>query len=155
MFSLFKSKTDNRIYSPVEGKCIDILEVNDIAFSSKAMGDGVAIIPTNKIIKAPCGGKIKMIFPTNHAFGIETTDGIEILIHIGIDTVNLNGEGFHLMKAVNDKIKKGDAIVSFDEDIRKSYDMTTMIIITNNKNMKKHSIGQEVNENTCIMERIE
>lgn len=155
MFSLFKSKTDNRIYSPVEGKCVDISDVNDIAFSSKAMGDGVAIIPTNNIIKAPCNGKITMIFPTHHAFGIETTDGTEILIHIGIDTVNSNGKGFQLLKSVHDKIKKGDAIVSFDEKLKTDYDMTTMIIITNNKNMKKYSLGQVVNENTCIMERIE
>lgn len=155
MFSLFKSKTDNRIFSPVKGKCIDISEVNDVAFSSKTMGDGLAVIPDHHVIYAPCNGKIKMIFPTHHALGIEAMDGTEILIHIGIDTVNLNGKGFHLMKSVNDKIKKGDVLVSFDEDIVKEYDMTTMVIITSNKNIKKHFVGQIVDNDTCIMERIE
>ena len=105
MFGFFKNKNENVIYAPVKGTCIDITEVDDIGFSSKMMGDGVAIVPIEGIVTAPCDGKISMIFDTGHAFGMEANNGAEILIHIGIDTVNLNGEGFEILKKPGQKVK--------------------------------------------------
>ncbi len=132
MFNLFKSKVDKNIYAPVKGKCIDITEVNDIGFASLSMGDGIAIIPDTHIIAAPCDGTVQMIFRTGHAFGIKADNGFEILIHIGIDTVNLEGKGFNVHVKQGDKVKAGDQVISFDKTYveNSSIDMTTMTIFT-------------------------
>lgn len=156
MFNLFKMKVDKKIYAPVSGKCIDMTEVNDIGFSSLSMGDGIAIIPTSQTITAPCDGTIQMIFRTGHAFGIKADNGLEILIHIGIDTVNLKGQGFQILKEVNQKVKKGDPIIKLDlEKINKVYDLTTILVITNGKPIQKLSVGKEVHVGESVLERIE
>lgn len=156
MFNLFKSKNDCKIYSPVNGKCIDITEVDDIGFSSKSMGDGVAIIPTSSTIVSPCDGVLQMIFRTGHAFGIKANNGFEILIHIGIDTVNLDGEGFTVLKKVNQKVKRGTPIIQLDlETISKEYDLTTLMIITNEREFDKISIDKNVEIGDVIIEGIE
>ena len=156
MFNLFKIKVDKKIYAPVSGKCIDMTEVNDIGFSSLSMGDGIAIIPTSQTITAPCDGTIQMIFRTGHAFGIKADNGLEILIHIGIDTVNLKGQGFQILKEVNQKVKKGDPIIKLDlEKIDKIYDLTTILVITNGKPIQKLSVGKEVHVGESVLERIE
>lgn len=156
MFNLFKIKVDKKIYAPVSGKCIDMTEVNDIGFASLSMGDGIAIIPTSQTITAPCDGTIQMIFRTGHAFGIKADNGLEILIHIGIDTVNLKGQGFQILKEVNQKVKKGDPIIKLDlEKIDKIYDLTTILVITNGKPIQKLSVGKEVHVGESVLERIE
>lgn len=109
MFGFFKKKTDPAVYAPVKGKCIDITEVNDEGFSSKIMGDGVAVIPEESVIKAPADGKLTMIFETGHAFGMEVDNGLELLLHIGIDTVNEKGNGFKILKKIRRCGKKGNA----------------------------------------------
>ena len=151
MFGFFKNKNENAIYAPVKGTCIDITEVNDIGFSSKIMGDGVAIVPTEGIVTAPCDGRISMIFDTGHAFGIEANNGAEILIHIGIDTVNLNGEGFEILKKTGQKVKKGDPVIRFElEKVKKLYDTATMVIMTNGKSFVKTAVGYNVDNDTKI-----
>lgn len=121
------------ISAPINGQLIALSEVNDKTFASGAMGEGCAVIPTDGILRAPVDGKIIMLFDTMHAVGIQTKEGIEILIHIGMDTVNLNGEHFKAFKKANDTVKKGDVIVKFDIDAikAKGYDVTTPVIITN------------------------
>ena len=151
MFNLFKNKrTDNtNIYAPVEGKWIDITQVKDVVFSKKMMGDGVAIVPESSIIQSPCSGTVTMLFPTKHAFGITTNEGVEILIHIGIDTVNLNGKGFQAFVSENQKVKKGDKIIKFNDSYLadSSMDMTTIVIITNGI---EHPFNKNhLNENVC------
>ena len=94
MFGLFK-KEEFKIVAPVDGELIPLAEVADGVFSEKIMGDGFAVIPANGAVCAPLSGTAETVFPTGHAVGIKTKDGIECIVHIGLDTVELNGEGFH------------------------------------------------------------
>ncbi|MDF0479922.1 glucose PTS transporter subunit IIA [Vagococcus sp. PNs007] len=129
-----ESQTD-KIYSPIQGQIIPITEVNDPVFSSKMMGEGFAVLPTDGAIKAPFNGTIKMIAPTKHAIGIITEDGLEVLLHIGIDTVELNGEPYDLTIKVGDTIQQGQIMGSVDLNmiVEKGKDTTVMVIITNSK----------------------
>lgn len=100
--------------SPLNGIASPIEETPDEAFAGKMMGDGIMIMPEDKTVFAPCNGEILFVFPSKHAVGIKTNDGFEILIHIGINTVELNGEGFETFVNAGDKVKKGDKLISFD-----------------------------------------
>ena len=155
LFDRFKKEVDSNIYSPVEGKCIDISNVRDDVFSKKMMGDGIAIIPKENIVYSPCDGELTMLFPTKHAFGIIMNDGVEVLVHIGMDTVNLNGVGFKSYKNKGDKVKRGDKIIQFDGKYlsNKDLDMTVMVIITNTNNHKLNKIGmdKEVNKEDKVL----
>lgn len=123
------------IVAMADGHLIDVSTVSDPVFAQKMMGDSVAFrYDGDKVtICAPASGELTACFPTGHAFGITMADGVEVLVHIGIDTVNANGDGFRLRnKKQGDKVKAGDAIV--DVDLKKlgaKYDMSTMLIITN------------------------
>lgn len=121
------------ISSPLTGKLIPLQEVNDQVFSSEMMGKGIAIYPEKQLIVAPADGTITVTYDSGHAFGIRTDQGAEILIHIGIDTVNLNGEGFDCKVSQEQQVKKGDILGAFNIDGIKNagYDPTVMIIITN------------------------
>lgn len=134
----FKKKTEKKanefdIVSSVDGKLQFIEDVKDPVFSKKMMGDGFAIIPTGDTICACCDAKVTMVFPSNHAIGLTTEDGMEFLIHIGIDTVNENGVGFQLLTKMGTEVNAGDALVKMDRNylIEKGYDITVMIILTN------------------------
>lgn len=154
MFQFLKKKVDRNLYAPVKGKCIDIEDVEDQVFSTKMLGDGFAIIPSGDIIHSPCEGVITMIFPTKHAFGIKMSDGKEILVHIGIDTVNLNGKGFTAYKKVNDSIKVGEPVMKLDKPLIESqnYNLTTMVIVTNQtEGMSKEKIGEYVEDKELIV----
>lgn len=100
--------------SPVKGIAAPIEETPDEAFAGKMMGDGIMIMPEDKTVFAPCDGEILFVFPSKHAVGIKTNDGFEILIHIGINTVELNGEGFETFVNAGDIVKKGDKLIGFD-----------------------------------------
>lgn len=129
----------SKICSPLNGKIKELELVDDVAFSNKMLGDGIVIIPSTGELFAPIDAKISMLFPTKHAIGLITDEGIELLIHIGIDTVNLNGDGFSSFVKENDQVKKGDKLISFDivKMQEKGYDIDTMIIITNTDNYEK------------------
>lgn len=130
---IFKKRIDTTIHSPINGSYLAITKVHDTTFSSKLMGDGFAVEPTEDLVRSPIDGKITMIFPTKHALGITRRDGLEILLHIGIETVNLNGEGFQVKVKKGDSIKMGDALVTFDRRLLadKQLDSTIMVIFTN------------------------
>ena len=115
------------------GKLIPIEEVNDEAFSSKALGDGLAIIPEVDYVVSPCSGEITMLFPTLHSFGIKSDDGLNILIHIGVDTVALKGKGFKSFVKLGDRVKKAQKIISFDtvKMVNDKVDMTVMTVFPN------------------------
>ncbi|MEY8445623.1 PTS beta-glucoside transporter subunit IIBCA [Enterococcus ratti] len=117
----------------VEGEVIPLNEVKDQAFSTGALGKGLAIKPQNSHLYSPVVGEITAVFPTNHAIGIRSHDGVEILIHIGIDTVELEGKYFDLTVKQGDKVKKGQLIgmAEFDKIEKAGYDPTTIIVITN------------------------
>lgn len=119
------------IYSPIEGEAVELTEVPDQVFSEKMMGDGVAIKPTSGTVRAPFDGEVVTDFPTKHALGLTNEGGLELLVHFGLDTVNLKGEGFDLKVAAGDKIKKGDVLMEVELDyIRENAksDITPIII---------------------------
>lgn len=152
MMNFFKKDYD--LYAPVSGLCKDIIECKDKAFSSKALGDGLIIIPNENTIKAPCSGRISSLFPTKHAIGIVTNDKKEILLHIGIDTVKLKGKYFQSYISIGDKIKKGDKLITFDQEymIKNDIDMSTILILLNgNKFRYKKKL---LNDNIKVGDKI-
>lgn len=162
MLSFFKKKKDeasaNEVKAFLSGKVIPIEEVADPVFSGKMLGDGLAIEPTSELIVAPCDGVISTVMPdSKHAVGITAANGMELLIHEGIDTVSLNGEGFELYVNEGDKVKAGDKLLKFDAEFIKSkgFQITCILAVTNSDdypNMKKHTgIDAVVNE-TLILE---
>lgn len=124
-----------KLVSPLDGTVMPLAEVKDEVFSSGAMGQGVAVEPTNGLLRAPADGKMVMTFATGHAVGMKSNDGAEILIHIGMDTVNLQGKGFETLVQKGQEVKSGDPLVKFDIDAIKEagYTVTTPIVITNSK----------------------
>ena len=110
-------------------------EVKDDVFSSGAMGKGIAIEPNDDVLHAPADGKIIMTFKTGHAIGMKTKTGAEILMHIGMDTVNLQGKGFDTLVEKDQEVKAGDPLVKFDIDLIKKagYPVTTPMVVTNSK----------------------
>lgn len=135
MFRFFNKnkESDNIIISPVNGKCIKLSEVPDSVFAEKMMGDGVAFIPNDDLICSPCVGTVVMIAASSHAIGINSKDGVEILIHVGLNAVQLNGKGFEVLVKKNQKVKLGTPLIRIDRKfmIEKSIDLTTPLIITN------------------------
>ncbi|MEK6460346.1 beta-glucoside-specific PTS transporter subunit IIABC [Heyndrickxia faecalis] len=121
------------VYNPVKGRVVPLTSVNDPVFSSEAMGKGVGVVPEEGKVVAPFDGQVSVAFPTGHAYGLQSDRGAEVLIHVGIDTVNLNGEHFHSNVKAGDRIRKGDVLGTFDpEKIKEAgYDTTTMVIVTN------------------------
>lgn len=122
-----------RVLSPMQGKVIPLEEVKDATFSQGILGKGTAIVPEKGEVVAPFDGKIQVMFETGHAAGLVSEDGVELLIHIGMDTVELEGNYFHPKKASGDMVKKGEIILKFDKDeiVKAGYDITTPIIISN------------------------
>ncbi|SKA95185.1 PTS system IIA component, Glc family [Caloramator quimbayensis] len=133
MFDLIFKKANNEVVSPVSGKVLELSEVEDEAFKSGIVGEGIAIIPEDDIIKSPIDGRLAMIFKTNHAFAVLSDDGAEILVHIGMDTVRLNGEGFTRLIEEGQNIKKGQEIIKIDRKLIESrgYSIVTPVVITN------------------------
>jgi sugar PTS system EIIA component len=133
MFGFLNKKGIIEINSPVKGKAINIASIPDQVFSSGMLGVGIGFDPSEGIIYSPCDGEIVQLFPTKHAVGILSAQGVEILIHIGVDTVNLKGEGFASFVNVGDFIKKGDKLIAFNmETIKeKAKSILTSMIITN------------------------
>lgn len=126
------------IDAPVAGQLVDIKTVGDAVFSSGMMGEGVAIEPTDNKIFAPADGEITVAYESKHAYGIKTTDGVEVLIHVGIDTVNLAGQGFTSEVTQGQQVKKGQLLGTFDKQIiaDAGYPVTTMVIVTNTNDFK-------------------
>lgn len=146
---------DNNIYAPVEGKTVELSKVEDEVFSSLAMGNGIAINPSKGEVKAPLDGEVTVLFPTGHAIGIKGDNGAEVLIHVGMDTVTLNGEGFDVKVKQGDRVKKGQVLVNFDIDFIKSKNLSTItpVIVTNTSSLKEvvpHDAGKVTNEDVII-----
>ncbi|KEI13057.1 PTS glucose transporter subunit IIA [Clostridium novyi B str. ATCC 27606] len=131
------------IINPIEGEIINITEVPDEVFSEKALGDGFAIKPKEGKVISPIDGEIAVVFPTKHAIAIKGDNDLELLVHIGIDTVNLNGEGFTTHISQGDKVKKGDLIITFDKKTieSKAKSSITPIVITNMDIVDKISVN--------------
>ena len=143
------------IKSPISGKVIELEKVNDPVFSSGAMGKGVAIEPIDNKVYAPFDGVIEFIADTKHAIGLLSDDGVEVLIHVGMDTVKMNGKGFDVKTKVNSKVKAGDLLLEFDKSVieKEGYSLITPIVITNADNYedKQLNINKEVESGNTII----
>ncbi len=130
---IFKRKQDKCIYSPLDGSYVPLKEVSDSTFAQELIGPGFAVYPSKNTISSPVEGEITMIFPTLHAIGLRRNDGLEILIHIGIETINLNGKGFKVYKQLHTKVKKGENLIYFDKELIKGegLDPTVIVVFTN------------------------
>lgn len=121
------------IASPVEGELVSLNKVTDEVFSKEIMGKGIAIIPSSNEVVSPIKGEVSALFPTNHAVGIKSEEGLEVLIHIGLDTVNLEGKHYKGFVKMGDKVEVGDKLVEFDRKaiIKEGFDVITPVIVTN------------------------
>ncbi len=133
-----EEKEVNILVSPANGKSLNLSEVSDEMFASKTLGDGVGIIPVDGKVYAPCNGEVVMLFNTRHAIGLKTKNGAEILIHIGVNTVSMDGDGFKSYVKQGDTVKEGDLLIEFDLDKikEKNLDPTIMVVNSNSTNYK-------------------
>ena len=144
------------LYSPLEGTAIPLSEVKDATFASEVLGKGMAVIPSKGEVKAPCDATVSTIFDTKHAIGLATDSGLELLIHIGVDTVELGGKFYTAHVKDGDQVKKGQTLITFDmEEIRKAgYDVTTPLIVTNTDDYEEVKMLTEgtVNNGSEVLE---
>lgn len=143
-----------KLLSPVVGQAIGLSQVKDEVFSSEAMGKGIAFVPSKGILYAPADGTIALVFPTGHAVGMNTADGAEILMHIGMDTVNLEGKGFKTLVEKDQEVKAGDPLVEFDIDFLKQegYDITLPMVVTNTA--KYHDVKSVATGNVQVGQEV-
>ncbi|WP_077613916.1 PTS sugar transporter subunit IIA [Caenibacillus caldisaponilyticus] len=134
LFGSKKNKPmEEEIYAPISGKVIAIEQVPDPTFSEKMMGDGIAIEPADGTVVSPMDGEVVQVFPTKHAVGLKGRSGLELLIHIGLETVSMNGEGFQAAVKAGDRVKKGQTLIRFDLDLVKQKAASSVIplVVTN------------------------
>jgi len=136
MFGLFKAKKET-ILSPADGDIVQLEEVPDEVFSQKMAGDGIAIMPRSNTFVAPVAGTVTKIFSTNHAFSIKTKSGLEVMVHIGLDTVALNGEGFKRLVEEGAEVSIGKPIISADLEFiaSKGKNIVTPIVLNHEKEL--------------------
>jgi len=143
------------VYAPLDGRIISLEEVPDPVFAQKMLGDGMAIAPTSAKVLAPFAGKVVAAFPTQHAIGLRSAAGLECLIHVGIDTVTLNGRGFRLLVAEGQVVQQGNPLIELDLDVLRSSgkDMITPVVITNSDGwqIKQRSEEQTISAGNGIL----
>ncbi len=146
---------DEVITAPISGQVESLRDTKDKVFSSEMMGKGAAIIPESENVVAPASGEITVAYPTGHAYGIKTDEGANILIHLGIDTVNLKGKGFSSKVKQGDRVNKGDLLGTYDFKLveKEGYDPTVMVVVTNTADYAevKRVTGKEVKENDNLI----
>ncbi len=164
MFSFLKKKTPEsiekvtQIKACISGKAIPASDINDEVFSSGMMGKGIGIIPTENTIVAPCDAEVTTVMAdSKHAVGLHVNNGADILIHEGLDTVSLNGQGFRLFVKEGDKVKAGDKLIQFDPDFIKEQGLDTVCVflLTNSEDMPnvQFTSGIEVSANHSVVMR--
>ncbi|MCI6063813.1 MAG: PTS glucose transporter subunit IIA [Roseburia inulinivorans] len=156
MFDFLKKKDKGiEIGSPVKGKAVPISKVSDPTFGEEILGKGVAIQPADGKIYAPADGTIEMLFDTKHAVSMTTTEGVELLVHIGLDTVALKGEHFTAHKENGDAVKKGDLLISVDLEAVKAagYDVITPMVVCNTSDYQtvEAVTGSDVNPGDTVL----
>lgn len=130
MFHFFKKKTYTLI-APMDGKVVSLDNVPDPIFSQRMMGDGVAIETTGDVAYAPADGIITVTIETKHAFGMSLENGMELIVHVGLDTVDAKGEGFEMLVKEHDRVKAGTPIIKINREVLKDRNLITPIIVTN------------------------
>ncbi len=146
MLNFLKKNID--LYAPVVGKAVKLEDVPDKMFAEKLLGDGIAFVFDTDVIYAPCDGEIIMIAATKHALGIRAANHAEIMIHIGLETVNFNGEGFTPLVKDGDKVKRGQGLIKIDRAFFEEHNanlITPMVVTTKEYDLKL----QEVSEVDC------
>ena len=140
-----KERKTEKISSPLKGEVIALSDVQDEAFSSGALGLGAAVDPKEGVLYAPADGTISVFFPTGHAIGMTTDDGVELLIHVGMDTVQLEGKGFRPFAKEGDRVTKGQKLLEFDMELicKEGYSLVTPVLITNTDEFSDISITSE------------
>ncbi len=143
IFNIFNKKNTEEIKAPMSGKIIPLEEVKDEVFSEKMLGDGMALEPEEGIVVAPFDGRVSQIFSTGHAIVLET-EKIALLIHIGIDTVKLEGKGFEIIAKENQKVKTGDELIKFDIGFikEKGYILQSPLVLLKKENIKSIEFTQ-------------
>jgi len=160
LFGLKKEKEvkkDETIFAPLSGKMIALEEVPDPVFSQKMMGDGIAIEPAEGVVVSPVEGEVIQLFHTKHAIGIRSITGAEILIHIGLETVSMNGEGFEAHVKEGDKVNVGDKLISCDLELikEKAASTITPMVVTNGdilESMEKSPSGEVTRGSSKVFE---
>ena len=161
LFSRFSAKStagsqpETIVYAPVSGKTVDLEKVADPAFSGKMLGDGLAVAPASDQVLAPFDGTVVSVFPTGHAIGLKASSGLECLIHVGLDTVSLEGKGFRLLVAEGQTVSRGTPLIELDLPLLgvSGKDLVTPVIITNSDmwQIDKRSGGQPVKAGTDVL----
>lgn len=150
MFSIFKKKKKQEIInSCVSGKIVPIEEVKDGVFSAKILGEGVGIYPSEDMILSPCDGEIISVMEeSKHALGIKMSNNMELLIHVGINTVSMKGQGFEVFVKTGEKVNKGDKLISFNRELIKenSLDDVVIMVITNSDQFDNISFKTDMND---------
>lgn len=143
-----------KLYAPVNGQTLPLTEVKDEVFSSEAMGKGLAFVPSEGLLRAPADGTVVLVFPTGHAIGMQTAAGAEILMHIGMDTVNLQGKGFEILVEKGQAVKAGDPLVKFDLAAIKQagYDPTMPMVVTNS--VKYHEVKAVAKDTVAVGDEV-
>jgi len=146
MFSFLKKKTTFQLIAPMSGKISSITEAADPVFSEKMAGDGIIIKVANTQILAPCDGEISFVTETKHAFAMALDNGVEILVHIGLDTVSLHGQGFTQLVTQGTRVKVGTPIIAIDRNfiLEQGISLESPILITNPEVLKSISYNTEV-----------
>lgn len=152
-----EKQTEETVYAPLTGSLLNLEDVPDPVFSQKMMGDGMAIEPAEGVLVSPVDGDIIQLFHTKHAIGIKSATGMELLLHIGLETVSMNGEGFEAFVKEGDKVKVGDKLITFDLNLikEKAASTITPIIITNGdiiENVVKSDLGQVARGSAKVLE---
>lgn len=135
---------DSSIYAPITGEYVKIEDIPDPVFAQKMMGEGFGVNPTEGEVVSPIDGKVDNVFPTKHAIGLKAQNGLELLVHIGLDTVQLDGEGFEILVESGDTVNVGDPILRFDLEYIKenAKSVISPIIITNSDNTSSISVSE-------------
>ncbi len=145
-----RARGTTTLLSPLSGTIIPLSDVNDQTFAAGLLGQGVAIEPTGDRVVAPADSKIEAIFPTGHAVALHTSNGLDVLIHVGLDTVKLAGKHFKVHASVGDQVKQGQVLIEFDRGAisAEGFDVTVPILVCNSVEFAsiKGNIGEDVNE---------
>ncbi len=153
---IFGGKSTDGIFAPVAGEAVAINQVNDPTFGEEILGKGIAIRPSEGKVYAPCDATVDMMFETGHAVSLIADCGAEILIHVGLDTVNLKGQHYHVIAQNGDKVKKGDLLMEFDHEAiaAAGYDTITPVVICNSGDYTTFDthVGKQVAAGDLVIE---
>lgn len=153
MFNFFKKRKEIELKAPIIGNAVELSKVPDEVFASKMLGDGLAFEPSEGLLLAPFEGEIIQIFPTKHALGLKTKEGLELLLHIGVDTVSMNGQGFESFVKPGDIVQEGQKLIRFDIDLinKLAKSAVTPLLITNMELVESMEFNYgETNKDTVI-----